>query len=270
MATEKQIEANKKNAAGSPGPTTPEGKAASSKNAMKTGLLSRELILPGESREEFDALFDQLTLEHKSVGVLETTLLERVAVAMWRQRRMVRAERAQILKAQLSQTVEAERKKIPDSHLPGHELLLRYLRSEPLVSHIDALEKECRLLHLARDFTFDRFRNTYPLLARFYPEPESGMFDRGPRTLGNTYGDQKNGDELTKMQEEWLSAIVRHREWFSVNAALKEANAIPPAAENISRYQAALDNEWYKAVRAFREAQNYRLKTIEQVNPAKD
>jgi hypothetical protein len=51
---------------------------------------------------------------------------------------------------------------------------------------------------------------------------------------------------------------------------MKEVNAIPPAAENLSRYQAALDNEWYKAMRAFREAQSYRLKTIEQVNPAKD
>ncbi|MCC6136593.1 MAG: hypothetical protein IT491_14705 [Gammaproteobacteria bacterium] len=38
----------------------------------------------------------------------------------------------------------------------------------------------------------------------------------------------------------------------------------------ISRYQASLDNEWYKSMRAFREAQSYRLKTIEQVNPAKD
>ncbi len=237
---------------------------------MKSGLLSRELILPGESREEFDALFDQLILEHKPVGVLEISLLERVAVAMWRQRRLVRAERAQIWKAQLSQTVEEERKRIPDSHLYDHDLFIRYLRSEPLASHIDTLENECRLLHLARDFTFDRFRNTYPLLARFYPEPEPNMFDRGPQTLGGVYGDEKNGNELTKEQAMWLSAITCHREGLFVSEAMKEANAIPPAAENLSRYQAALDNEWYKAIRAFREAQSYRLKTIEQVNPAKD
>lgn len=63
---------------------------------MKSGLLSRELILPGENREEFDALLDQLVQEHKPLGVVETSLLERVAIAMWRQRRLVRAERARI------------------------------------------------------------------------------------------------------------------------------------------------------------------------------
>jgi len=63
MVTPKQVAANRKNGARSTGPKTPAGKAASSRNSLKTGLLSRELILAGESREEFDALFDQLILE---------------------------------------------------------------------------------------------------------------------------------------------------------------------------------------------------------------
>jgi hypothetical protein len=270
MATKKQVEANRKNGALGTGPKTSAGKMASSRNSLKTGLLSRELILPGESREEFDALFDQLILEHKPVGVLEISLLERVAVAMWRQRRLVRAERAQIWKAQLSQTVEEKRKEVPDSHLPDQELALRYLESEPWVSHIDAFEKECRLLHLAKDFTFDRFRDTYPLLAKVYPEPESSTFDKGPQTIGSVYGDNKSDVGIIQKQAMWLQAITQHRKSLSIGEVMKEVNAIPPAAENLSRYQAALDNEWYKAMRAFREAQSYRLKTIEQVNPAKD
>jgi hypothetical protein len=270
MVTSKQVEANRKNGARSTGPKTPAGKAASSGNSRKTGLLSRELILPGESREEFDALFDQLILEHKPVGVLEISLLERVAVAMWRQRRMVRAERAQIWKAQLSQTVEVQRKMVPDSHLPDHELALRYLESEPWVSHIDEFEKECRLFHLAIDFTFDRFRDTHPLLARVYYEPDPSMVDQGPQTIGGVYGDKKDANGIIQQQAMWLRAITQHREGLSIRDLMKEVNAIPPAAENLSRYQAALDNEWYKAMRAFREAQSYRLKTIEQVNPAKD
>jgi hypothetical protein len=39
----------------------------------------------------------------------------------------------------------------------------------------------------------------------------------------------------------------------------------PSNSESLARYQAALDNEWYKAMRAFREARQYRLRTLESV-----
>jgi hypothetical protein len=41
--SERRLEANRRNAARSPGPRTPEGKAVVALNAMKHGLLSREV-----------------------------------------------------------------------------------------------------------------------------------------------------------------------------------------------------------------------------------
>lgn len=77
-------------------PTTARGKANSSRNAQKHGLLSRHLIIAGESREEFDELLATLQDELRPVGLLENSLAERIAVTIWRQRRLGCAESASI------------------------------------------------------------------------------------------------------------------------------------------------------------------------------
>jgi hypothetical protein len=43
----------------------------------------------------------------------------------------------------------------------------------------------------------------------------------------------------------------------------KEANSLPAAPELIARYQSALDNDLYKAMRALREAQKFRRESFE-------
>lgn len=50
-------------AARSTGPRTPEGKAVSSRNALKHGLTARQIVIKGESQAEFDALLERLTLD---------------------------------------------------------------------------------------------------------------------------------------------------------------------------------------------------------------
>jgi len=49
------FEANRRNAALSTGPKTPEGKAASSKNALKHGLTAVEVLLPTENPDAYNA-----------------------------------------------------------------------------------------------------------------------------------------------------------------------------------------------------------------------
>jgi hypothetical protein len=55
MTSEKQAEANRRNALKSTGPKTPEGKNAVRLNALKHGLLSQEILLPGEDEEALNA-----------------------------------------------------------------------------------------------------------------------------------------------------------------------------------------------------------------------
>jgi hypothetical protein len=78
-----------------PAPAPPPRKPqAQRKRGSKAtaGLLSRELFLVGEDPREFRQLFDQLVADHRPQGVLETSLVEKIAICLWRQRRLVDAE----------------------------------------------------------------------------------------------------------------------------------------------------------------------------------
>ncbi len=63
MTSDKQLRANQRNALKSTGPRTPEGKAAIRRNALKHGLLSQEVLLPGEDEAALKDLGDTLRNE---------------------------------------------------------------------------------------------------------------------------------------------------------------------------------------------------------------
>jgi len=59
-----------------------------SKNALKHGAFSRELILPGESRKEYERLLSELEAEYSPSGPSETYLVNHLASLLWRERRL--------------------------------------------------------------------------------------------------------------------------------------------------------------------------------------
>lgn len=63
MTSLRKAQTNRSNALRSTGPKTPYGKDASSKNALKHGVLSQEVLLPGEDKAVF------LTLGELPTGV---------------------------------------------------------------------------------------------------------------------------------------------------------------------------------------------------------
>jgi len=86
--------ANKRNAQLSTGPRTDTGKATSARNATKHGLLSRQVVLPDENAADFDGFRDRLVEDLAPSGELESVLAERIVLAAWRLRRVVRLEAA--------------------------------------------------------------------------------------------------------------------------------------------------------------------------------
>ena len=94
MISSAQVSANQINAQKSTGPITEEGKANVANNAIKHGLFSKRLILSDEDPVEYQILFQQLQSELAPSGVLEHTLTERIAISLWRQKRLIRAESA--------------------------------------------------------------------------------------------------------------------------------------------------------------------------------
>jgi hypothetical protein len=96
MATEKQIAANRANALRSTGPKTPEGKAQSSLNALRHGLLARTVVLRAESQDAFNDFAASFYAEYQPVGATETALVDALISARWRAMRMNKIEAVQI------------------------------------------------------------------------------------------------------------------------------------------------------------------------------
>jgi hypothetical protein len=88
MATEKQIQANRANAAKSTGPRTPEGKRISSQNGAIYARTPIALIPRGESLRRFNDLVVALRLEFEPRDPAEDTLVRAMAIARWRLTRM--------------------------------------------------------------------------------------------------------------------------------------------------------------------------------------
>jgi hypothetical protein len=94
MTSERQKAANQANARRSTGPKTPAGKGVVRFNALRHGLLARDVVLPGEDANTFEDLWNQARADLSPVGLIEELLVDRVVNAMWRLRRLARAESA--------------------------------------------------------------------------------------------------------------------------------------------------------------------------------
>ena len=100
--SQKKIESNRRNARKSTGPKTLEGKSAVRFNALKHGILAKEVVIGfgggNESRVKFTELLTQLRQELQPEGILEEMQVEKIATCYWRLRRAQRAEVGEIRK----------------------------------------------------------------------------------------------------------------------------------------------------------------------------
>ena len=87
MSSLKQIEANRRNALKSTGPITPEGKARSSRNAIRHGLTAETVIAGLEDVEDYQAFEAAVTADYDAETAVERELVLRLASVLWRLRR---------------------------------------------------------------------------------------------------------------------------------------------------------------------------------------
>src|SRR5580658_6261233 len=92
MISEKQLEANRRNAQHSTGPKTGEGKERSSRNNLRHGLTGQISLLPTEDREAHDAFCHELIESFKPETPMERQLAQSVAEDNWRLNRAVAIE----------------------------------------------------------------------------------------------------------------------------------------------------------------------------------
>jgi hypothetical protein len=259
----RQLAANRRNARRSTGPRTAAGKAVVRENALKHGFLSRHLIIEGESPADFGQLLDDLLAEYRPVGVVESGLVEQVAICLWRKARFVRAEAALVSlnrrtfgEAQAREV--AQRLGLPEEAWRGI--------AAPLPA--GANEEP----HLLADLV--QHRMAWQALVDEEVISAPGPFARLPETLQahllRVHGVDAGGIEAVILAEygSWEELVAQHLKLFDaliekqrireVSLLVMESQALPTQTELLTRYQTTLDNDLYKVLKALREAQSWR------------
>lgn len=260
MTSDRKSSANRDNAKKSTGPKSEAGKSVVSQNARTHGLLSRNLIVEGESQEEFSQLLAELADEFQPVGLVEHALVERVGIALWRQRRLVRAESAEV---SLNQQSFGSRQ----TNKVGDVLNLDFMVSRDIKAPAD----------VAGDSDISRLINSRKIwesLRDSGAADEADVFSSLPQgiqkyLLRNYGGDADEIDAAIKAEfRSWENLFVRHvahcdsliekQRIREVSRLVMQSQALPSQTDLLARYQTALDNDLYKALKALREAQAWR------------
>src|SRR5205085_3506745 len=126
MATDKQTEANRRNAQKSTGPSTAEGKARSSRNALKTGIHAELLVIYDEKAEDLQALVDEYYAECAPVTPQERFQVDTMIQCEWFCRRYTWVE-AQIMYEGPEIRIDVQRKQTTIGTDPDNERMLQRL-----------------------------------------------------------------------------------------------------------------------------------------------
>jgi hypothetical protein len=92
MASQKQIDANRRNAQRSTGPITEAGKAVAKFNALRHGMTAESAVLPFEDHLAYAMLREALLSHYAPANIAEELLVDVVANSYWRLLRARRVE----------------------------------------------------------------------------------------------------------------------------------------------------------------------------------
>lgn len=129
MTTDKQIEANRKNAKLSTGPVTSEGKAVVSRNAIRHGILSNRVLINDEEKELHEEFCASMMNQLQPTGSLEAYFTERIISTAWRLRHIVNIETLMLEKAKRGYMSTSYREAFEGNSARNMSLLSRYERS---------------------------------------------------------------------------------------------------------------------------------------------
>ena len=244
-------------------------------NAMRHGIFSRGVVLQGEDPREYDQLLMDLVSELKPVGRLETSLVERVALSLWRQQRLVRAETAGLeLHRQPRDIAKAvsvamgiapyhDDAKTAEDLQSSDEEQLRWRQSViEEIEPADLVKKSTKL---------DELKATAPLsYAQLLEDVEEGEYASVSAYLKDAGGTVGYFQDLLAWCRRQLKVAELRPEVLAIAELVRDRRAMLPCEqrEKLAKYQIQLDNDLYKPLKALREAQEWLLKSIESVSEA--
>ena len=273
----KQVEANRRNARKSTGPKSVNGKAVSRMNALVHGILSTEAVVHGrcieESDAEFAALLEAFRADWEPVGVTEEMLVNQIATAHWRLRRVLRAESGEIAlsvdKGQweratqhpVDEFADWEKHGDPD-HAMGNSVFGNFIQERKLQAVRAAVEQEGELTEATirsvtlRGEPFGLTNELKALRSRLAENPE-GLEPSALRIRQKERALAFIDEKLDFIS--WRKPECQKREDMEETA--RQRAAVLPSMdtlEKLSRYETKLERQMYRAMAQLERLQRMR------------
>jgi hypothetical protein len=225
------------------GPRTAAGKARAARNAATHGLRSASPVLPHLERQG-----DWLAHRHGVLatlnpsGDLETALAERVALTLWRLRRVARYEAAVATRAAPTAAPSTQPKSPPEADPAARRAAdYRQIHLAALRDDLDTLERYCRLLTTLTGLDDD---------APIETEDAFAILDTDHDLPGFVYRHEipkpRRPDGTPKEFDGWTAGLVRH------GIAHFAARAGHPAGTPVGEFIALMDSRARSRMQAMR------------------
>jgi len=260
------------------GPRTAIGKQRSRLNAQTHRIFSKGRIVGDESAREFEFLLQGLLHDLKPEGVLETLLVDQLATILWRKRRILRAEAAEIKNAQFEtlDTLNAYAADMWDRVRSGEATggMLKH-QDNPYV-----LREALLMLKVVRCALEERGFTDPWILRRLYGLDHQSAAPFGTvlymylncskEAADNSNRNAESPEDLKKKMLEILDQEINRvqdllAQWVCVDIARSECNKLaalvpPPAvSERLLRYETHLSREFDRTLSQLERLQRWRL-----------
>lgn len=275
MASEKQIRANQQNAQQSSGPKSPEGKRTVSGNRLTHGILSNKLLLAGDDPHDYESLLDDLQAQLRPVGVLELSLVEKIAVILWRQRRLVAAETATIeLGINPNRIAEEVTSGMGLSGYSSDKVEPKDLQpsDKDQLDQVEWCRSVIAEVCAADELNLNNLSTVAPLIFEQLAEDAEAAEESIEEHVAHYGLDKYINDliiwchkETTKLDQK----MARQPMVTTLAEMAKDKLTIPwQKLDVLTKYQTTLDNQLYKAMKALRDEQSWRMESLDALEPA--
>ncbi len=267
--SEKQLEANRRNASQSTGPKTEAGKQASRMNSVSHGLLAKAVVITAgdyqEDEQEFGQLLEDLREQFTPVGVAEDLEVQKIALCYWRKMRAVRYEHGAI--RQRTGDMREREELRHEQHVDSANLERSARGIQYLIDYLEWVKQEVRdgpLSNESQEWLEQHFpdefaapedtRNDKTLLAEL-TETGPGVPEDDRRQLMD-----KIDEQLRRLSR--LRKKVAATEELNLESKLRAAALPGPGAvDKLVRYETSNDRELDRTLKRLERMQERRRAT---------
>jgi hypothetical protein len=266
-ASKAQIKANRQNAKRSTGPTSIQGKLKVSQNAITHGIFANTPLLPHENEQEFSALTQDITATFPPVDAIAATLVERIIMTAWRQKRLQLAEAAKLQISMMPEIIAEEvsdilrlsspRRLTAQSISERQEKAFQYwsaVLGEIENLNIPAVPEHLTKMSLQTPNVFKELKEKALASALSYDH-----FMKSPKEIIEAL------EEIKKYASDVIAVNTINHTGYKITKQLQHSKLIPDG-DNLSflvKYQVQLDTDIYRAIDAYKKHIAWRKSNLE-------